>query len=240
MKKRINLIFILLTVCAMLTSNIYAFSYSGKYYTIDIPDIYKEQAEGSFTDSEGNGINIQIQPFTGQANYSQEELDAIANSMEESLTYTSEDTLAQLREFNQQSETPMSEEELVAYATALSYKVDKKEITTFGKENYTCFHFVLKSLSEDNPICMEQYMTNQSNNVIAVTIASASEEGLKRQENIDAINSFTLTNGTQVAKKTSFSFEFLFIGLVCLLIIGAVLVFIIKYIKERKNKKYNQ
>lgn len=239
MKKRIKILTILLVICSILTTNIYAQTYNTKYYTIDIPDIYKEASAGSFIDEEGNGINIQVNSFTGEANYTQEELDSLVSALEESLTFNTEDKIAQLKEMNEQSETPLSDEELQNYATAMSYKVYSKEITTFGKEDYKCFHFIMKSLSQDNTICMEQYMTNIDNNVIAITIASTTEEGLSRQENIDAINSFALSDGTELTKKSSFSFEFVLIGLICLAICIAVIIFIIKCLKERINKKKN-
>lgn len=237
MKKRINILLILLIICSILTTNIYAKTYYTKYYTIDIPDIYEEETTGSYIDEEGNGINIQVNTFTGEANYTEEELDELVTSLETSLTFNTEDKIAQLKEMNEQSETPLSDEELLAYATAMSYKIYDKEITTFGKEDYKCYHFRMKSLSEDNTIRMEQYMTNVDNNVIAITIASTSEEGLIRQENIDAINSFTLTDGTQLAKKSSFSFEFVLFGIVCFAIGIAVIVFIFKNIVKRINKK---
>ena len=50
MKKRIKILTILLVICSILTTNIYAQTYNTKYYSIDIPDIYEEASAGSFID----------------------------------------------------------------------------------------------------------------------------------------------------------------------------------------------
>lgn len=237
MKKKNILFAIMLIMCITLSNTCYAYLYDGVNYTIEVPDSYEENTEGSFSDEQGNGIDIQVNSFSGDALYTQEELDMLVESLEESLSYNSEEGLQALRESNEEAGNPLTEEELLEYADAMSYKVIEKEITKISDNEYIAFHLRLEPYSKENGVYMDQYMTSTDEAVITITYSSRTLEGLESQDVVNSLKSLTLVDGRVAVTHSGFAFEFVLFGIIAVLLILAVLFVTYKAIIEKINNK---
>lgn len=232
---------LVLTIICMIMLNIDVYAafttnhpYRTSKYQIEMPSSYTKVTEGSFTDENGDNINVQVNSFHGGfSGFTEEGLNQYVNSLNENLGDVKEKTKQLAKERYGEY---ISEDEIDKYVTDFKIdSIDKKEITTATKNNYKCYHVAITCSSGEKKMYME-YWEFASNNNIYLLAASASEKSKLQSEDVKyAINSFTIYNYKEQEKEPWISNE-----LLSKIIVGAVFVLggaILGAISRKKAQK---
>lgn len=232
MKKSIliTIVFMLiLSICSMVNA------YSTSKYSIDMPSTYYQVTEGTFSNINGNSINVQIREgdFSGDP-YTQENLDRLADEMSNNLDAYKEQMAASLKESYSSYYT---DEEIREYVDSFRCRsIDTKEISTITKNNYKCFHLVANYELGDYSYYCKQYLIMSGNEIYAITISAQNKLDLDNSDVREAVDSFTITN---YKEPNSGNFDniikYIGIGAGCGAVAG-ILSYVFNKNKNKKNK----
>ncbi len=201
MHKTLSSLLIMLTVTFLLLSgalqvSAYSSTYTDDEFTLEIPDTWHQVVEMTWSDPNGTGVNITINPYTENLSYddiySQDMLDEIEDMMINDFDSGKEDIKEQM--ISQYGDL-LSEEEISNYVDSLHVEgfLDK-DITTFTKNSYPCLHarMIMKGTFKGEEITMveEQYETVSNHKAYIVT----SNGDLSDQNLQDTIDSFTIND----------------------------------------------
>ena len=196
---RIKRIFLTFLFCIILM-NLSVYAYSNEYYSIDIPSGYTEGAENFFSNEEGLNINIIIDShsYKGEV-YTEEHMEDLVEGVKE---LSQKDMLNILQTINNTYNLNYTNEELNELAKDMEIEnTTVKEISTFSKNNYPCFHWILKISVGDYYYYANQYGVFSKNNYFILTITGNDTEYFESSEIIKTINSFTINNYEEVEPK---------------------------------------
>lgn len=232
MKKTIliSIVFILILSLCNFTN-----AYSTSQYSIDIPSTWTKTAENVFSKSNGDGVNVQITPFTGNAGnpYTQEMLDKLVNEIYNNIDDYREEMKASLK---QTYGLYMTDSEINKYVQSFKCNsIDLKEITTCSKNNYKCFHIISNFTMTNYSYYAEQYSIASGNNVFTLTLSSSNKSGLGTSEMKDIVNSFTINN---YKEPSGMPLSPTLMGIIAGACAGAV-AGIITYFRNKKIKNNN-
>lgn len=234
MKKVISAIIVFVLSFSMF-NNVDA--YSTSQFSIDIPENYKKVGLNSFTNENGNNVNIQITTtsYKGKDPYTEKNL----NDLVEEIYKQIEDSKEQLViEAKKQYGNQISDEELAEYVGSFKCNyIDTKEITKFSKNNYKCFHLIGNFTMGELTYFANQYSVISGNYVYTVTISGNEKEFFDTEEAKNIIDSFTITN-FQGVKKDATSTRTMTSAITAVVLFAiAIGGTIINKIKAKKNKK---
>ena len=230
MKKTIliTLIFLLLSLCGVVNA------YESSKYSIELPNYYLSMAQDTFSDANGNTINIQVSKGDGNGNpYTQENLDRLVNEMYNNVDAYKEQIAESLKETYG---SYYSEEQIKPYVDGFKCKsIDTKEITTVSKNKYKCFHIVANYEMGDYSYYCKQYSIASGDEYYTITISAKEKEDLFPQEVSDSIDSFTIKDYQEpkAVNKTGSIIKYICIGAGCGALAGVLSYFI------NKNRKKN-
>ena len=220
----------------MLSLALNASAYSNDYYSLDVHPSFSQDIEGSFTDSHGRNINIQITPVSSSYSgklYTEENLDLIVKEMLAGFESVKEDLIAESTQ--QWKKRGYTEKEINEIFN--NYKIDEfitKEITTFTKNEYQCFHLIYQCSYWDYKIYQEIYQVHSKDSIITLTTSVDSLSDLNSDTIQNMINSFTI-NYYQPYAEESF-----WVGLMSKVIVaagvGGLYGTIAVFVSRRKNK----
>lgn len=206
--KNIIIIIIVLLYSFLLFLNNYCFAYSTSKYSIELPSNYSQTNTDSFTDSYGNNINIKISS-SGDVNnfkYSHGNLEQIVNIL-------------------------LSELENIE--TLKINSVVFKDVTTFTKNNYDCFHIILEYSFLGHIFYSEQYVTMSGQEIYILTITT-DDFSMFDSVNIEStVDSFTINNYKDIESDSLIKKVLMSILSVTIVII----LYNIIYNKSNKNKE---
>ena len=233
MKKSIiiSLVFItIFSLCGMVNA------YSTSKYSIDMPSTYVLVTEGTFSDVDGNSINIQVSQGESSGDpYTQENLDRLVNEMYNNVDAYKEQIKASLKETYGNYYT---EDQIKEYVDSFKCKsVDTKEITTVSKNNYKCFQLVANYEMADYSYYCRQYSIMSGSDIYTITVSAQDKLDLFTQVVEDALNSFTISNYEEPkATSTADIFKYIGIGVGCGALAGVLSYVFNKKRKENENK----
>lgn len=197
--KKIKIVSIILMVFVLFAHSVSAFS--NDYYSIDIPTSYAQESENSFTDEYGRNINVQIVSFSGRGKgspYTEEGLNKLADNYANEIESLKDEAKKMLIEKNTKYGANLSEEEINEYVDSIEFLgVEKKEITTFSRNNYECFHLIVKVSMGGIITYSNQYSVASGNNIYTLTFSSDNLSDFNTYEITKAIDSFTIKNFQQ-------------------------------------------
>ena len=177
----------------------FVFSFSSDKYSIDIPDGYQENKENSFTNEEGKNINVGItksnQTVYDADIYTEENLEEIFNKIEDQLEYAKKELKKQLNQQNKSEGLNLTEKQIDDYVETFKIeKVVKKEVTTFSKNNYKCFHIIIKYSMGESSYYTDTYQVQSGNEIYTLAINEPNLEDINTDTHKKVVNSFTIKN----------------------------------------------
>lgn len=220
-RKKINfksIKLILLTLIFLIFGTTMIQAYSTSQYYIDLPRNYTATKEGDFTDSI-TGTNIIITDDY-DPNYRYIKYDSNYLNIMSDITSSSkfQDMLA----------------EIVPNGINYSYKLKKKEVTRFTKNNYKCFYFLHEIKIENYNFCIEQYYVISGSTTYYVTITYI--DGYENSKEINKIiDSFTIKNFEPVDNSLTTTDIIKTVSIIVIVVF--TLVFIIKLYDDKKKKR---
>ncbi len=238
MKKRRNKVFeIIILLCFIsLIFNSCCYAYSTNKYSINVPDNYSISDADSFTDSDGNNINITITTTNNASNfkYTKANLEKLVD-----MYYTQFDELKMsLKEqLHQKYGYKLSNTQIEEYLS--SFKINSvitKEITTFTKNNYKCFHIMLEYSILGEKMYGEQYATASASEIYVLTISHRNINVITNNSTKkEMVDSFTINNYKDVESDSNTVLEKILMAAVSVVII----VILYNIIYNRNNNKNN-
>lgn len=217
-------------------------AYSNLSYSIDIPSNYNKVGDNSFSSAKGHNINIQIVYYKGTTSekfYTEERLNKIVNDMSDDIDTYKEEMRKKLKEKNEKYGNSLTEEEINQYAD--SYRIDsveKKEITTFSKNNYKCFHIITKFTMGESSTYSNQYIVLLGNYIYTLTISAEDSSEFDSVELVNTINSFTIKEDKNTYDESP-AYWTLFLDFIITVIAYEFLPFFLKVIKRKEYSKKN-
>ena len=211
-------------------------AYSTSQYSIDIPFTYNKFSESSFIKENRNNINIKVTPYPESVGnpYTEE----ILNMLVEMVWNIDDHSDEMVNTLKNEYGNYLSDNEIAEYANSFKCNsVDKKEIITFTKNNYKCFHIIANYSMRDYSYYSEQYIVVSDNNTFTITISVNSKEDLESLEIKNMINSFTIYNYKEPSQNSSLFSSDLFSEIIAVVIVTTVCN-VIAYVKS-KNKNKN-
>jgi len=236
MKKYISVFFIII-VSILFTNN--ALAYSNDKYSIDIPNGYSQVSENSFTNEDGYNINVQISPFSDDITgdlYTESNLEEIVDSFEEEAGNYKDKMKNVLNESNKKNGNVLTQNDINEYVKSFKIEVIKKEITTFTKNEYKCFHIVSKCSMSDTSFYISQYGVVSGKDLYILTITSKFVTDFDYSSKItNTIDSFTIKD-FKPYQETSFIGD-LIANLMLTVIAFELGPFVLKVIKRKTFSK---
>lgn len=230
-------VFIALFILIIISNVIYG--YETNNFIIDIPQNYsKTDIENIYADKEGNTIGVMISEI-GNMPYTEKNLDMLANGMTEKIDNRREEIK---RKMYEQYGDVLAEEYIENYANNVKITIVKKEITSFGKNNYKCFHYIAFIDMVESKYYVEYYQTQSGKDTYMVTASSNDISFFEKEDIKNAIKSFEIKNYEEPKYETSVTNNvantkyrrtenFLIVFCVIFSILG-----LIGYIKKYKNE----
>lgn len=194
LKSKVLLFFSIIFIFFIIPYSVNA--YSTTQYSIDIPSTYVQVSENSFTDEYGRNINVQIVPFSGSGKgspYTEEGLNKLTDNLINGLDKYKEDAKKLLIEKNEKYETNLTDDQIDEYINSFKcISIEKKEITTFSKNEYKCFHIIAHFSMGGIDYYANQYTLVSGNSIFTLTASSGDINDFNNYEISKAINSFTI------------------------------------------------
>ena len=232
MKKSILLTLVFILVVSLCTL---ANAYSTNNYSFDVPSTWSSAGQaGVYKNSEGNGVNVQITKFAGDAGnpYTEENLKVLVNTVENDLDTYRDELAASLK---QTYGLRVTDAQIKQYVSSFRCKsVDLSEITTCSKNNYKCFHIVANYELKDYSYYCNQYSIVSGNEIYTLTLSAEDKDDFDTEEMKSVVDSFTIKN-YQEPKGGSSILMWTLIGAG----IGAVVGVIVYFLNKNKNKSDN-
>lgn len=234
--KMINKIFIIGFIIFLLVFQSTTYAYSNDYYSISIPSSYSKIADNFFMDQDGLNINVVVDShsykYKGEV-YTEEHLNDLIDRFK---AITEEEMLDVLKSTYNQYGVEYKEEELKELSKSIKIETTgTKEITTFSKNNYKCFHFILKITLGEYSYYTNQYQVFARNNFFTLTITGNDLDYFKTQDIKNTINSFTIKNFQEVEQEESI-WEKSLVSAISAMILCGISALISKKQKGNKDK----
>ena len=179
------------------------FAYSNSLYEINIPSTYSEIGENNFTDSQGNSVNLVISSFSysdGEL-YTIKNLDSIVDKLYEEFD---EYKMNFKEELKQQYGSYLSDEDIEEYLKSFTLKsIIDREVVSFTKNNYKCFHILSNYSFGDTDLYIDQYQVVSGNQLYTLTITTGQKEYLESSEVKNIVKSFTIKNFVEYQAESS-------------------------------------
>lgn len=226
--------FILLVLLSLSFSTI-SNAYSTSQYSIDIPSTFDEITEGSFTNSDGTNVNVQINEykFNNEKIFTEKNLNTFADMLTKEMQTYMDEVKKQAKE---QYGEYLTEEEIDKLLNSFKFEnIESKEISTITKNNYKCFHLISVCSMSDYKYYVEQYTIYSTDKIFTLTAAASDKEFLNSEEVKSIINSFTITNYEEPVEKSTINSGV--IGGILGAVVAAIMTPIIT---KSKNKKKEQ
>lgn len=238
MKKCISAFFIIM-ICIIFSSN--SSAYSNDKYSINIPAGYSEVKENTFKDENGNTIQVQTKSFSddisGEEVYTQSNLETWANSLKEGVSKYKNNLKELLIAENNLKGNTLTQEEIDKYVESFETDIIKKEITTFTKNKYKCFHVIIKLSTGDFLFYMDNYTVTSGKELYSLSISANDINSFNSDLITDTIDSFTINN-LKSYQETSFIAD-LIPNLLFTVIAFELVPFLLKVIRKKTFSKKN-
>ena len=208
--------------------------YEAEKYSIDIPEGYEATLiPNSFTDENGNNINVQLTEETsGTVEFTEAYLDALTKELTDNIDEYREEVKNQLVEqYNGQVEESVIE----GVVQSIQYKeFIKKEIITFGQDDYLGFHYISDISILDGDSYTDTYQTVYNDYVYTITVTSTDLETFNSDAVKKAIESFKINGyvaGSEEAKlidtntnrnEKSSTDKFFYYGAIVVAVVGII------------------
>ena len=191
MVKRIAFLFLILTISIV---NI-TLGYESNYCKIDFPDNFEEQINqdtyGIYLDEDGNVFGVTVLDNDAKMKFTEEFLDKVVEGLSKDIDSRREEIKSGMRK---QYGNTLTDEYIEEYANNVKINVLKKEITTFGEENYKCFHYVAFIDMVSSNYYVDAYQTQSGNKQYMVSISSNNYEFIESNKYSDIIKTFKIKN----------------------------------------------
>ena len=251
MKKNISFI---ITILIIFLFPIISLAYSNNNYSIEIPIDFHQFIENQFYDDEGNCITIQTTELKSANEFQYTEkflntlIDSMFNSLDDYKIQIKEKLIKQYEDGLAGQNITRAEIEEIVNPIVESMKYEDclvKELSTFTKNSYPCFHYISNISSNGENAYTELFQFVSGKTLYTISISSKDKEFFNKEEIKNAINSFTLNNYEEYAFANSKSNEVNIIhdsikdGLIygCLfIVIGGIY----KVINKQKSKKIHE
>lgn len=232
-------------LCAVFLPIITVNAYSSEEYNIVVPDSYTENPENVFVKQDGNNFNIQItENESGKFYYNDDFLNQITDSFVKEMDLY----IGQIKEkVKEQYKGIMTEQQIEDYISTIKLNgLVSKEVTTFTKNNYPVFHYVMNYTFGDADYNVEFYQLASDKKIYTVTITGVDDTYRKSDEVKEILNSFTITNYVDVSadedeynldKLNSFLKTSWGISIIIGIIVISLATIISIYLKKQKNEK---
>lgn len=235
--RKIRIILSLVIIYILLISWHTIYAYSNEYYSIYIPSSYTEIKDNYFMDDNGLNINIIIDShsYKGEV-YTNEHLNDFVDRFK---SMSENDILSSLKSVDEKYNTNYTNEELEELSNSIKIETTSvKEISTFTKNNYKCFHYILKISFGDFYYYANQYCVFTKNNYFILTITGNDMDYFNNSEITKTINSFTIKNYQEVEKEESI-WEKTYVSAISAMILAGI-SFIFNKKKSKKITKQNE
>ncbi len=185
-------------LCAVFLPIITVNAYSRDNYTIEVPDTYTENPENVFAKKNGNNFNIQItKNESGKFYYNDDFLNEITDSFVNDMDLYIDKIKEGVKE---QYKGILTEEQIEDYISTIKLNgLVSKEVTTFTKNNYPAFHYVMNYTFGEANYNVELYQLASENKIYTVTITGIDDTYRNSDEVKKILDSFTITNYVDVA-----------------------------------------
>lgn len=196
--KRVMAIATIFILIFSIFSNVCA--YSTAQFSIDIPSTYTKVGLNSFTNTNGNNVNIQVTTtnYSGKDPYTEQNLNDLVDEIYKQIEDSKDQLVAEAKK---QYGSQLTDEELAGYVSSFKCNyIDTKEITKFSKNEYKCFHIIGNFTMGDLTYFANQYSVISGNNVYTVTVSGQEKEEFETDEIKNMIESFTIKNFQGVKK----------------------------------------
>ena len=172
--------------------------YKSNDFIVDIPQNFKATGiENVFVDEEENTITISSSEIA-YLPYTEENLDKIVNTLTKDLDSRREEIKDKIYiEYG----NVLTEEYIESYARNVNISVQKKEIATFGSDNYKCFHYIVNVDMIENKYYAECYQTYSGGKTYTITISSNKNDFFESDEIKNVINSCKIENYQEPQEK---------------------------------------
>lgn len=196
-----KVIIYLIIVMLMLPTIAFAVEYSNDDYLIEIPNTFEQVIENSFSDQEGNNINIQINHYDSSevVEYTEEFLNSLLEEIKNNIGEYRAEIKAQMLEQYGDSISENIIDELVQSLKYNDFLV--KEIGTFGADNYQCLHYISDVSMGDANQYAETYQTYIDGTIYTITISSDDSTFFNRDDIKSSVASFKIKNYEEFLKK---------------------------------------
>lgn len=213
---KVKKIVIICAILIIILFGINAYAYSNDDYSIYIPSQYTEIFENNFVDDNGLSISIVINShaYKGEI-YTKDNLNEL---VKETMSISKEDILNSIKNVNEQLNTSHTEDELENLANSIKIETTSiQEISTFSKNNYKCFHFILKITLDDFSYYANQYCVFSKTEYFILSISGYDINYFSNPEILKTIDSFTINNYQEIEEEESLS-EKMFISAISTMI----------------------
>ena len=232
-------------LCAVFLPIITVNAYSSEEYTIVVPDTYTENPKNVFAKQDGNNFNIQItENESGKFYYNDDFLNEITDSFVKDMDLHIDEIKEKVKE---QYKGILTEQQIEDYISTIKLNgLVSKEVTTFTKNNYPAFHYVMNYTYGETNYNIEFYQLASDNKIYTLTITGIDDTYRNSDEIKEILDSFTITNYTDVsASEKEYNLEkinsFVKTGWGNSIIIGIIIIGLASsisiYLKKQKNKK---
>ena len=237
-----KLIISLVIVLLIIPTFALAAQYSNDDYSIEVPDSFEQVLENSFSDEEGNNINIQINYYDSSeiVEYTEDFLNSILEEIKNNIEGYRAEIKNQMLEQYGESIPETVIDELVESLKYNDFLV--KEITTFGADNYQCLHYISDVSMGDVNQYAETYQTYVDGTIYTVTISSADSTFFDREDIKSSVASFKIGNYEEFLRKQEAEAKTVdtiatIVVIAAVAIVIAVIVVIVVAAKKASKKK---
>lgn len=180
-------------LCAVFLPIITVNAYSSEDYTIVVPDTYTENPENVFAKQDGNNFNIQItENNIGKFYYTDDFLNQVTDSIITDMDLYIDEVKEDLKE---QYKGILTEQQIEDYISNIKLNgVVFKEVTTFTKNNYPVFHYIVNYTVSGASCNVELYQLASDKKIYTLTITGVDDTYRTSDEVKQILNSFTITN----------------------------------------------
>ncbi|MBR1653776.1 MAG: zinc ribbon domain-containing protein [Clostridia bacterium] len=215
-----------------------SFAYSTSNYSIDIPSDYNKISNKYFVDEKGQAIQIQIEPneFSSSKDpYTEEGLNKFVRELEIQLENNRDELKKQLYKEKDMYGFNMTEEQISEYVDSFKLEsIERKEITTCTKNDYKCFHILVKCSMGDTYYYVDEYIIMSADEVYTLSISCFDINDLYSKKIKNVVKSFTIKNYKPfVIKINSLTSKIISAGIIT--IVSGIIGTIASKIKKQKT-----
>lgn len=232
MKKVLALITACISIIAMSVS---VLAYTGKGYSIEIPDTYSEIADAVFAKSSGDNVTITMSKdvYKGYL-YTKDNLNKFGRQQEKLFENSIKGVMKQA---NDNYNLGLSDDAVESMANGIEFNgIDEKKITKVSINKYECFYFVYSADVMGQTMYCEQYLVGSAGDFYIFSHTSSDKNNFTTDETLDMFDSIEIDNYKAPVKGTSESPVSVWTWIWLIFVFpGALITWIL-----RRRKKHNQ